>query len=210
MTAGDVLDLLGLKNTADFEKISKLYSINNELGFLHSLLLAIIKTMFHISSKDLSLNTIHQSLEATKSEKNLQNGHKELTQNFLQNKSEVLADTSFQDLPQIQQTSLNKSFLTNDDERSVEMSLLKEFQSYKEENEKEVQKMRHRLLDELENLHSQKRKMHLELEYEKSELRKEQNKLLKEKEMLKVNIKIPYFFFHLICIYPVIHLFAFL
>lgn len=202
MTAGDVLRLLGLKNTADFENISKLYSINNELGFLHSLLLAIIKTMFHVSNKDLPLNTNYESTEATASEKRLQNGYKESAHSFTQSKSEAVANTSFQDLPQFKQASLNKSFLTNDDEKLAEASFQKELQSFKEENEKEIQKMRHRLLEELDSLHSQKRKMQLELDQAKSEFRKEQNKLLKEKEMLKVNTKNS--FFHVFTIYFVL------
>lgn len=188
LTAGDILNLLGLKNTSDCESISKLYSINNELGFLHSLLLAIIKTMFHVSNKDLPTDIRHEGTEAVTSEKGLQNGYKESTQSFTLSKPEPASNTSFQDLPQLKQLSLNKSFFTNDDDKSAEASFLKEIQSFKEENEKEVQRMRHRLLDELDNLHSQKRKMQLELEQTKSEFKKEQNKLLKEKEMLKVNM----------------------
>ncbi|KFM82418.1 Laminin subunit alpha-2, partial [Stegodyphus mimosarum] len=92
-------------------------------------------------------------------------------------------DKVFESL-KFQNRNKNANQLLTSENKSAESSFYEQLQNVKEENEKEVQKLRCKLLEELDNLHSQEQKIHQEMELEKKELKKERDKLLVEIQKL--------------------------
>ncbi|XP_015920028.3 serine-rich adhesin for platelets isoform X2 [Parasteatoda tepidariorum] len=70
---------------------------------------------------------------------------------------------------------------------SLESSYYDQLQSIRDERDKEIQNLRHKLVQELERLHLQEQTLHQEIDQERREIKKERDLLFSEREKLKVD-----------------------
>ncbi|CAL1289445.1 unnamed protein product [Larinioides sclopetarius] len=166
LAACDILILLGLDSTSpEYKSIIQMCSTSSA-QFTHSLLVAVIKCLFDLTTRE------GRYLE-TKEQRETQ---EESEQRVLENEKKL--DLASSELKE------SDKFLKQR-KGSADFSLHDQVLLIKEEKEREVQQLRHKLLQELDRLHSQERKQQLEMEQLRNELQRERDDLFSEKEKLK-------------------------
>ncbi|GIY11409.1 lisH domain-containing protein [Caerostris extrusa] len=171
LAACDILILLGLdSNSSEYKSITQMCSTSNTQKFSHSLLVAVINCLFDLTTKEGRFNEISEIKDKRES-----HHEEEMPKISVQNRT--LSLDSF-DKKSDNILKLNKE--------SSELNLHDQVQLIKDEKEKEIQKLRHKLLEELDRLHAQDRKQQLEMEQLRNEMQKEKDELFNEKEKFKV------------------------
>ncbi|GIX80857.1 lisH domain-containing protein [Caerostris darwini] len=170
LAACDILILLGLdSNSSEYKSITQMCSTSNTQKFSHSLLVAVINCLFDLTTKEGRFNEISEIKDKRES-----HHEEEMPKISVQNRT--LSLDSF-DKKSDNILKLNKE--------SLELNLHDQVQLIKDEKEKEIQKLRHKLLEELDRLHAQDRKQQLEMEQLRNEMQKEKDELFNEKEKFK-------------------------
>ncbi|XP_054710959.1 centriole and centriolar satellite protein OFD1-like [Uloborus diversus] len=174
LTACDILRLFGLQNTdSAYRIISRKYVTFDEKGVLNSLLLAVVKSIFEIPNKSFRLNELLNETEV----KNIES--KENSDNKNRN-CQINNRTRTDDSPLTEKTSFTLHQYPADNKHS-ESTFHEQLQLIKNEKEKEVQKLREKLLEELDKL----RAMQLELEHEKNDLRRQRTSISHDRDMFQ-------------------------
>ncbi|GFY74941.1 hypothetical protein TNIN_323121 [Trichonephila inaurata madagascariensis] len=167
--ACDILVLLGLdSNSSEYKSICQMCSSKKAQDLTHSLLVAVIKCLFDLTTREGK----YKEISDIKEQKDV----------YDTNKEALVQETTFD--------SESAEFKMSDcilkkRKGSLELSLHDQVQVIKEEKEKEIQALRLKLLQELDRLHSQDRKQRLEMEQLQSELRKEKEDLFNREEKLR-------------------------
>ncbi|GBN41928.1 hypothetical protein AVEN_186009-1 [Araneus ventricosus] len=166
LAACDILILLGLDSTSpEYKDITQMCSTSNA-QFTHSLLVAVIKCLFDLTTREGRFSETNEEKET----------QEESEQRFLAHEKNL-------DLVSSELKESDKVLKQRKD--SADLSLHDQVLLIKEEKEKEVQQLRHKLLQELDRLHSQEHKQQLEIEQFRNELQREKDDLFNEKEKLK-------------------------
>ncbi|GFQ70157.1 hypothetical protein TNCT_32651 [Trichonephila clavata] len=167
--ACDILVLLGLdSNSSEYKSICQMCSSKNAQDLTHSLLVAVIKCLFDLTTREGKYN----ELSDVKEQKDV----------YDTNKEALMQETTFDS--ESAEFKMPDSILKKR-KGSFELSLHDQVQVIKEEKEKEIQALRLKLLQELDRLHSQDRKQRLEMEQLQSKLRQEKEDLFNKEEKLR-------------------------
>ncbi|GFT77290.1 hypothetical protein NPIL_242162 [Nephila pilipes] len=167
--ACDILVLLGLDSTSsEYKNICKMCSSKNAQDLTHSLLVAVIKCLFDLTTREGKFSEISD----TNKLKDIYDSKKEVP---MEERTFDSGSVEFK----MSDCILKKR------KGSLELSLHDQVQVIKEEKEKEIQALRLRLLQELDRLHEQDHKQQLEMEQLRNELQREREEFFNEKEKFR-------------------------
>ncbi|PRD29154.1 UNVERIFIED_CONTAM: Ofd1 [Trichonephila clavipes] len=167
--ACDILVLLGLdSNSSEYKSICQMCSSKKAQDLTHSLLVAVIKCLFDLTTREGKYNEISDI--------------KEQKDAYDTNKEALVQERTFDS--ESAEFKMSDSVLKKR-KGSLELSLHDHVQVIKEEKEKEIQALRLKLLQELDRLHSQDRKQRLEMEQLQSDLHKEKEDIFNKEEKLR-------------------------